>query len=180
MRVIAGEFRSRLLVAPPGTKTRPTPDRLRETLFNILQLELEGVEFCDLYAGSGSVGIEALSRGVRFGCFVEADKAALTALKQNLKELGLEKRGAVHALRVREFLRQPLRGIVFLDPPYDQPSEYEPVLTLLGRTPPQVVVAQHDRKLELAERYGAMERTRQVKQGDNILSFYRPLAEKQE
>lgn len=176
MRVIAGDLRSRKLLAPPGNKTRPTPDRLRETLFNILQTELEGVEFCDLYAGSGAVGIEALSRGVRFACFVEADKDALVALKKNLKDLGLEKRGAVYASRVRDFLRQPLRGIVFLDPPYDQSTEYESILNFLGQAPPQLVVAQHEKQLSLGERYGKLEKSREVKQGDNLLSFYRPAA----
>ena len=93
---------------------------------------------------------------------------------QNLKQLGLEKRGSVYASTVKDFLRQPLRGIVFLDPPYDQPAEYELILTALGRTPPQLVVAQHEKKLPLAERYGGLQRSREVKQGDQLLSFYRP------
>src|ERR1700679_1308311 len=87
MRVIAGTYRSRLLSAPRGMETRPTSDRLRETLFNILAPRVEGCQFVDLYAGTGAVGIEALSRGAAHGWFAEDAKAALAALRKNLAEL---------------------------------------------------------------------------------------------
>lgn len=95
MRVIAGEFGRRKLEAPKGDTTRPTPDRLRESLFSILAPELEGVEFTDLYCGSGAVGIEAISRGAAHCTFVERDRAALEALEKNLKALGVGTRATV-------------------------------------------------------------------------------------
>src|SRR6185369_1737309 len=95
MRVIAGEFRRRLLKSVPGLDTRPTPDRMRETLFNILALRIEGASFADLYAGTGAVGIEALSRGARSVLFVEANRAAVGVIRQNLKSLGAESRADV-------------------------------------------------------------------------------------
>src|SRR5690242_16434359 len=99
MRVIAGEFRSRKLLSIPGLDTRPTPDRLRETLFNVLvntpSPAIEGAVFVDAYAGTGAVGIEALSRGARHVVFVEKDRRAVEVIKQNLAALGLEARSRV-------------------------------------------------------------------------------------
>ena len=95
MRVIAGTYRSRILQAPPGTATRPTSDRLRETLFNILSPRIPGCRFVDLYAGTGAVGIEALSRGAAFVWFAENHPAALKSLRANLQSLGLKQDFAV-------------------------------------------------------------------------------------
>ncbi|HMC62152.1 MAG TPA: RsmD family RNA methyltransferase, partial [Candidatus Solibacter sp.] len=95
MRVIAGEFRSRRLKTIPGDATRPTPDRLRETLFNILAPQLQGATFVDAYAGTGAVGIEALSRGASHAWFLEKNRAALQAIRENLASLQLEPRATI-------------------------------------------------------------------------------------
>ena len=105
MRIIAGRFRSRVLAAPAGMDTRPTSDRLRETLFNVLAPRLEGAAFLDLYAGSGAVGLEALSRGAQPVVFVERAPAALKALRANLARLGVESGFRVEAASVGAFLR---------------------------------------------------------------------------
>ena len=95
MRVIAGEFRSRRLKSIPGDATRPTPDRLRETLFDILAARVPGAVFLDAYAGTGAVGIEALSRGARHAIFLEKDRAAIETIRDNLAMLQVERRATV-------------------------------------------------------------------------------------
>lgn len=172
MRIIAGEFRSRRLKSIPGDGTRPTPDRLRETLFNILQTRIEGASFLDAYAGTGAVGIEALSRGASHAFFLERDRHALDAIRQNLDALGVANRSTVAPGAVLRNLPLYRAEIVFLDPPYSLEREYREALTFLGDNPPSLVIAQHSVRTTLAERYGALERTRVVKQGDNALSFY--------
>jgi 16S rRNA (guanine966-N2)-methyltransferase len=140
MRIIAGKYRSRVLAAPAGTSTRPTSDRLRETLFNVLAPRIQGAAFLDLYAGSGAVGLEALSRGAGPVVFVERAPAALKALRGNLARLGVESGVRVEARSVGAFLRtaaaagpEPVpHAVVFLDPPYDAAAEYEATLSFLG------------------------------------------------
>jgi len=144
MRVIAGEFRSRRLKSLPGPHLRPTPDRLRETLFDILAPRIEGVTFLDAYAGTGAVGIEALSRGAAHAWFLERDRRALDTIRKNLASLGLERRATVLAGKVLVTLERCPAGIVFLDPPYDQADEYAAALDLLGEKPPDLTIAQHD------------------------------------
>src|SRR5271163_2621561 len=141
MRVIAGEYRSRVLTAPKGRDTRPTSDRLRETLFNVLARRIENAVLVDLYAGSGAVGIEALSRGAQEAIFVENAEPALKAIRANLAALGirggyeLEPRSAAAALK-RLASSSPsgrrAADIVFLDPPYESAGEYAVGLGLLG------------------------------------------------
>ncbi|HSP67794.1 MAG TPA: 16S rRNA (guanine(966)-N(2))-methyltransferase RsmD [Bryobacteraceae bacterium] len=172
MRVIGGEFRSRVLKSVPGLEVRPTPDRLRESLFNILAPSIAGAVFADLYAGSGAVGIEALSRGASRAIFVEHSRAAVHVLRQNLKSLDLEARAQVLQGRVTAFIGGIRADIVFLDPPYDLAAEYETALTKLGVRPPKLVVVQHSVRLKLGESYGALRQTRVLRQGDNCLSFY--------
>jgi len=172
MRIIAGEFRSRRLKSIPGAATRPTPDRLRETLFDILGPSIAGATFLDAYAGTGAVGIEALSRGAGHAFFLERHRAALEAIRQNLASLGLEPRATVVAGPVLLTLPKYPADIVFLDPPYDLEREYAAVLELLAENPPPIAVVQHSIRQTLADVYGALRRTRIVKQGDNALSFY--------
>jgi 16S rRNA (guanine(966)-N(2))-methyltransferase RsmD len=172
MRVIAGEFRSRRLKSLPGNDTRPTPDKLRETLFNVLAPRIEGAVFLDAYAGTGAVGIEALSRGAAHVYLLERSRAALEVIRQNLAALDLERRATVVAGPVLVTLARCPADIVFLDPPYSQEREYAEMLERLGEAPPSLVVAQHSVRLKLAESYGALGLTRVVKQGDNALSFY--------
>jgi len=184
MRIIAGTFRSRSLQAPPGLATRPTCDRLRETLFNVLAPRIQGAVFLDLYAGSGAVGIEALSRGAVLVDFVERAPAALAVMRANLTRLGLTAGFRIHAGSVATVLRrmkpEPAAAfdLVFLDPPYDATEEYAATLGLLGGslaallTPGAMVIAEHRRKERLEIQYGALERTRLLEQGDAALSFY--------
>ncbi len=177
MRVIGGEYRSRRLKTLAGHATRPTPDRLRETLFDILALRIEGEVFLDAYAGTGAVGIEALSRGAREAIFVEKSRAAADVIRENLKLLGLETRAQVIRGKATVVLERSTAGLVFLDPPYDLADEYAAALALLGARPPALVIAQHTVHLPLREEYGRLRRTRDVRQGDNVLSFYRAEAD---
>jgi 16S rRNA (guanine966-N2)-methyltransferase len=201
MRVIAGTYRSRPLLAPRGDLTRPTSDRLRETLFNILAPRLTGCRFADLYAGTGAVGIEALSRGAEHVWFTEKAEPALAAIRANLKALKIgqgftvEERGtgallerlaktvakskpAVDQLSAERSARD-LLDIIFLDPPWEAEAEYTNTLHLLGSergramlAPGALVVAEHNSKAQLAARYGELVQTRTLKQGDAGLSFY--------
>jgi 16S rRNA (guanine(966)-N(2))-methyltransferase RsmD len=185
MRVIAGTYRSRLLVSPRGTATRPTSDRLRETLFNILSTRIEGALFADLYAGTGAVGIEAISRGASHVWFSENAPAALAAINQNLSALRIargftiEDRGTGALLQRLAKLDKPL-DVVFLDPPYESEAEYEGTLNFFGSArgrlllaPGAFVIAEHSSKAELAKRFGGLEHTRLLRQGDAALSFYK-------
>jgi 16S rRNA (guanine966-N2)-methyltransferase len=172
MRVIGGEFRSRRLKSLPGLALRPTPDRLRETLFDILAARVEGATFVDAYAGTGAVGIEALSRGAREAVFVDYSHAAVDTIRQNLRALGIEERAQVFRGKALVVLERLHSGIVFLDPPYDKEKEYSAALDLLGGAPPDLVIAQHAVRCVLPERCGALGRTRAVRQGDNVLTFY--------
>ena len=188
MRVIAGEYRSRVLQAPRGLDTRPTSDRLRETLFNVLAPRIAGAVFVDLYAGTGAVGIEALSRGAREAIFVEQAEAALRAIRGNLASLGIKGGYALEARSVGAALRRLAEAgrqanLIFLDPPYAQAEEYGQALGLLGGECAGVlaegalVIAEHEKRRDLEGAYGELQRYRVLKQGDAALSFYRAKAE---
>ena len=185
MRIIAGTLRRRTLEAPPGLATRPTSDRLRETLFNVLAPRMEGARFLDLYAGSGAVGIEAASRGAATVVLVERAEPALKVLRANLEKLGLRAAIRVEAVPVAAFLRRVRPesaamqfDVVFLDPPYEAADEYETALGLLGGSAAKlladdaIVIAEHRRKEKLEEAYGSLRRARVLEQGDAALSFY--------
>lgn len=164
MRIIAGEFRSRILEAPRGMATRPTSDRLRETLFNVLQPRLAGARFLDLYAGSGANGLEALSRGAAEAVMVEQAAPALAAIRKNAAALGVGGKARVEGVAVGRWLGNMVRvigsvrseeavafDVIFLDPPYASGVEYEATLRLLGGegagllAPGGVVVTEHRR-----------------------------------
>ena len=173
MRVIAGEFRSRVLKSLPGLDVRPTPDRMRESLFSILAPRIGGAVFLDLYAGTGAVGIEALSRGAERAIFVENHQHALDVIRENLKSLGLENRGRIWQGKAAHVISKiGTVDIAFLDPPYPMETEYEKALTALAEDPPRLTVAQHSSRFALAENYGALKRGRVLKQGENSLSFF--------
>jgi 16S rRNA (guanine(966)-N(2))-methyltransferase RsmD len=176
MRVIAGEFRSRVLKSVPGDATRPTSDRLRETLFDILQARIAGSLFMDAYAGTGAVGIEALSRGASHAFFLERNRAALETIRKNLASLELERRSTVVAGPVLLTFARHRAQIVFLDPPYELEREYAAALETLGggenEPPPELVVVQHSIRLAIGDRYGSLARSRTLRQGDNALSFF--------
>jgi len=166
MRVIGGEFKSRILKSLHGLDVRPTPDRLRETLFDILAPRIEGATFADIYAGTGAVGIEALSRGALKSTFLDINEAVCALIRGNLRTLGLESRASVIHGKASVALPSMRAEIVFLDPPYRLEKEYFRCLEILARNPPGLVIVQHPSKLILPEA------KRVVKQGDNALSFY--------
>ena len=190
MRVIAGEYRRRTLVTPRGLDTRPTSDRLRETLFNVLAPRMAGASFLDLYAGSRANGIEALSRGASRVVFLENAAPALLAIRANLASLRLTTGYSVEAQAVATWLlrsaakRVPAFDILFLDPPYERAEQYASTLELLGGdaqallAPGAIVIAEHRRPHRGAlgvgpgDRYGSLKRPRVLEQGDAALSFY--------
>jgi 16S rRNA (guanine(966)-N(2))-methyltransferase RsmD len=172
MRVIGGEFRSRKLKTVSGLLVRPTPDRLREALFNVLATRLDGKVFLDAYAGSGAVGIEALSRGAKQVILIEKSADALAVIRDNLASLGVREGVVVARGSAAKLLPRYVCDIAFLDPPYDKVQEYEEAMAALGEMSCPLVIAQHESRLVLAERYGGSRRVRVLRQGDNSLSFY--------
>jgi len=185
VRVIAGKFRSRRLKGPGPLGLRPTSDRLRETLFNILGPAVEDSLFVDLYAGTGAIGIEAISRGARQVISVESAPQAVRLIRHNLSTLGivsgveLIEADALAGLR-KIADRHLVADFFFLDPPYERTEEPVRVLAFLDQShlvaPQGMVIVEHARRTELPERLDRLECTRQVEQGDVTLSFYRLLA----
>jgi len=184
MRIIAGKYRSRPLRSLPGLDLRPTSDRLRETLFDVLASagQLEDSVWLDLYAGTGAVGIEAISRGAREVYFVESAKKHARLLRENLESLGLTSGCEVQEREVAQSLRLlESTGVscdyVFLDPPYRMRGAYERTLGYLSQSqllrPKTTVIAEHEKKFDPGERFGALVRYRRLDQGDASLSFYR-------
>jgi len=186
MRVIAGTYRSRILKNLKGLALRPTSDRLRETLFNVLAPNICGARFVDLFAGTGAIGIEALSRGAAEVVFIENHAPAAALIRKNLDALGI--RGGftvlpVDVLRGLGMLASKEKGanrgfdFFFLDPPYAAAADYESVLGFLGAAdllaPGGVVIGEHHRKFALPERAEVLRRFRVLRQGDAALSFYR-------
>jgi 16S rRNA (guanine(966)-N(2))-methyltransferase RsmD len=181
MRVIAGKYKSRRLEAPPGMQTRPTSDRLRETLFNVVSPRIDDSVWLDIFAGSGAIGIEALSRGARSVYFVESGNAAVRTIRKNLHTLQIEEgfevieREADVALRMLDSQAVSC-NFVFLDPPYRKMGDYEEVLGFLSQSrllsPASQVIAEHDKHFDPGDRFGALVRYRTLRQGDAVLSFY--------
>ena len=174
MRVIGGEFGSRRLKNPPGSDTRPTPDRLRETLFDVLAPRIHEAVFLDAYAGSGAVGIEALSRGARRAIFIERSRGAVNIIRENLASLQIAGRAEILTGKTLSALSRVSADIVFLDPPYSLDREYKETLDLLGAGESRLVIAQHSVHLQLARQYGRLQLTRTIRQSDNCLSFFEP------
>ena len=183
MRVIAGHYRGRVLRSPPSMQVRPTSDRLRETLFNVLAPRIMGTRFLDLCAGSGAIGIEALSRGASHVTFVDRSRKMCGLIESNLDLCGVpEDETEVVMAEAAEFLRRAIsRGvegwdIAFFDPPYA--TDYLPVLASFGSgallKDDSVLVVEHHHKNELRDEAGAIRRWRILKQGDSSLSFYEP------
>ncbi|HUK48978.1 MAG TPA: 16S rRNA (guanine(966)-N(2))-methyltransferase RsmD [Terriglobales bacterium] len=185
MRVIAGKFRSRPLRSLQGMDIRPTSDRLRETLFNVLSAgnpaALEGSVWLDLFAGTGAVGIEALSRGATMVYFVEKSKTAVELIAKNLEPFGVGDEFEILRQDVRRAistleLRQLKPDFIFLDPPYAMDEAYTETLGALAGSAiseKALVVAEHDKKFDAGEEFGLLHRTRRLEQGDAVLSFYR-------
>lgn len=186
MRVISGKYRSRPLVSLRGMDVRPTSDRLRETLFNVLTAgnpeALAGSVWLDLYAGTGAVGIEALSRGAKEVHFVDSSRPATETIRKNLRSLGIaggykvHQEGLPHG--VGRLDRERVQAdVVFIDPPYRMTSAYTDTLSALAVsslfTATSVVIAEHERKFDPGEEFGRLRRFRQLTQGSTTLSFYR-------
>jgi 16S rRNA (guanine966-N2)-methyltransferase len=186
MRVIAGKYRGRPLRSLRGMDIRPTSDRLRETLFSVLTAgnpeALAGSAWLDLFAGTGAVGIEALSRGAKQVYFAETSSTAAKLIEHNLHSLGI-----TQGYRI---LREDLSGvlwrlqrehvaadIVFLDPPYRMREAYEETLTALAESSlvwaMTLVIAEHEKKFDPGSEFGSLLRTRKLIQGNAALSFYR-------
>ncbi len=186
MRVVSGKYRGRPLRSLRGVDIRPTSDRLRETLFNVLTAgnpqALENTVWLDLFAGTGAVGIEALSRGARQVYFAEISAPAAKLIEENLQSLGV-----TEGYRI---LRDDLAGliwklkrehvaadVVFLDPPYRMRKFYEDTLTALADSSlvwaMSLVIAEHEKKFDPGETFGALQRIRKLTQGNSALSFYR-------
>lgn len=175
MRIIAGRFRSRILKTVPGLAVRPTPDRLREAMFNVLSGQVEGHTFLDAYAGSGAVGLEALSRGASHVILMEKAPAALAIIRENVRSLDAERDVTVLRGSAGRLLGTVTAEIAFVDPPYEQVDQYASSLLALSNTACELVIAQHPSRLVLEETYGRWERQRILRQGDNSLSFYKAL-----
>jgi 16S rRNA (guanine966-N2)-methyltransferase len=176
MRVIAGELKSRRLLSMPGSDVRPTSDKLRETLFDILGPSIRGTVFVDAYAGTGAVGIEAISRGARHVIFIEKNKDACELIRRNLAALKVGREGRLIQGSAHLHLGRIEADTVFIDPPYPKEREYEASMETLEATPPALVIVQHSFRFALRETYGPLKRTRMVRQGENSLSFYRSIA----
>jgi 16S rRNA (guanine966-N2)-methyltransferase len=182
MRVIAGKYRSRKLEAPAGTTTRPTSDRLRETLFNVVAPSVPDSVWLDLFAGSGAIGIEALSRGARSVTFVESSSNAARTIRKNLHNLEIEEgfevieREAAVGLRMLDS-QALVYDFCFLDPPYRKMGDYEQILGFLSQSrllkPESLVIAEHDKHFDPGDEFGSLRRQRVLRQGDAVLSFYR-------
>jgi 16S rRNA (guanine966-N2)-methyltransferase len=187
VRVIAGKYRSRPLRSLRGLDIRATSDRLRETLFDVLiggdPGRLTGTVWLDLYAGTGAVGLEALSRGARIVYFVEQSAKAAELIRQNLRSLSVEadsfevvERDVLAGLR-RLDAQAVACDFCFLDPPYRMPAAYAETLGFLSQSrllhPATVVIAEHDRKFSPPAQARGLQRYRKLEQGDAGLSFYR-------
>lgn len=185
MRIIAGKFRSRRLHSLRGAEIRPTSDRLRETLFNVLTAgnpsALEGSVWLDLFAGTGAVGIEALSRGAAMVYFVESSRAAAELIRGNLEPLGVAWKFRILRQEVRHAIlalesQGASANFIFLDPPYAMQAGYRETLTALADSAiaeSALVIVEHERKSDPGETFGSLHRTRRLEQGDVALSFYR-------
>lgn len=180
MRVISGTFRGRRLKGPRGLEVRPTGDRLKETLFNILAPRISGAVMVDVFSGTGAIGIEAISRGARRVLFVDRNPASIRLIGYNLRACGIEAGFEVIQEDAFKLLRSLARegvqaDIVFLDPPYDW-LPYHDLLKLALKpgvlAPGGMAVIEHINKAVLPEKGDGYHRFREIRHGDSCLSFY--------
>jgi 16S rRNA (guanine966-N2)-methyltransferase len=181
LRVISGYLRGKRLFSPRGLELRPTSDRVKEAIFDILQDQFQGQNVLDLFAGTGALGIESLSRGASRAVFVEENPRSLSALRRNIEECRLKERIEVLGRKVLPALkileaREEAFGLIFLDPPYDK-GEARRVLEVLSRssilTPGTLVVAEHSLSEEI-DSIPLLQRIDLRKYGRTLVSFFRP------
>jgi 16S rRNA (guanine966-N2)-methyltransferase len=178
MRVISGSRRGRPLRAPRGMRTRPMADKIREASFSMLwSLGIEPKRVLDLYAGSGSIGIEALSRGAEYADFVEHGRDAILVIKQNLRTTGFEDLAQVHQMSVKRFIDSAGSpyDFVIMDPPYADPDIQERIEQLSHSRAVQdntVLLLGHAPYVKLPERVGRFLRLRERCHGDSCLSIF--------
>src|ERR1700730_5721922 len=185
MRVIAGIYRSRILKSLKGLALRPTSDRLRETLFNVLGPGIHGSRFLDVFAGTGAVGIEALSRGAEHVCFIENHAPSAALIRTNLAALEVPSGVTVlcaDAIRGLESLEGEIKtgdtayDYIFIDPPYAASADYSRVLQKIGASKlldRGIVTVEHRKTFDLPKSFDTLKRIRLLRQGDTALSFYR-------
>ena len=180
-RITAGEWRGRVIDTPRGLAVRPTRSMVRESLFNVIRDRVGGAAVLDLYAGAGTLGFEALSRGALHATFVDRDHASVQAMTTTAARFGCAERCSILRADVIRYLeRSPehvaAAAICFLDAPYRDP-ELEHVLTLLGQAPPQLVVCEHHERRLIPQRIGALQLVRQLRHGLTTLSLLQPTSE---
>ncbi len=181
MRIIGGLVRGRRLLAPRGRRTRPTSDYLREVLFNLLAQEIEGGRFLDLYAGTGAVGIEALSRGATLAVFVEYSRSALAMLYRNLDVTGFRDRAEVVPSEVLRYLRRAACesrqfDLIFLDPPYlhaDAGAAIGVIASTELLAPTGMAILERSTKVVPVQIPSGLTLIREVRHGDTVLQLYR-------
>jgi len=185
MRVIAGTQKGRRLHGPQGPGLRPTADRVKEALFSILGNRIVGARFLDLYAGTGSIGIEALSRGARRVTFVESNPAALRVLRTNVAQCKLDASAEIQTCPAGAFLRRLAKtadqyDIIFADPPY-QPEHLAELWPTLAETvvvaPDALIVLEHSSKSAVPPAHGRLNLLRQYRYGDTTLSVFEAAAQ---
>jgi 16S rRNA (guanine966-N2)-methyltransferase len=176
MRVIAGRFKGRRLKVPTWDGLRPTSDKLRETLFNILAPRVPGARVLDGYAGTGAVGIEALSRGAAHVTFVDSDRRATALIAQNVALCGIDRDYTIARLAVESALRRlpadDLLDIIVLDPPYEATGIGDVLEAAAGHLAPSGILVLERATRREPEPAGALTRVRDVKSGDSSLTFY--------
>jgi 16S rRNA (guanine(966)-N(2))-methyltransferase RsmD len=185
MRIIAGLYKSRHLKATPPAGTRPTSDKLRETLFNILGESVRGCTFLDGCAGVGAIGIEAISRGAEAIVFIDESRKVTRMIRENLAELKIERGFSILQMDLKKGLDVCLRDgrafdIAFIDPPYDREDLYDQALDRFSNKmllrPGGVLILEASKRCDIAETAGKFKRVRTVTQGDSALMFYKPEA----
>ncbi len=175
MRVTGGAGRGKKLKVPGGARVRPTSDKVKQALFNILGDRVPGAAFLDLFAGAGGIGIEALSRGAGRVVFVDVSRDSLNVIKHNIEQVGFGEARVV-ASRAESFLNKTAEkfSVVFLDPPYA--GELKPLLERIAGSgilkPDAIVVAEHFKKQPSPENAGTLELYREARYGDTVLAFY--------
>lgn len=182
MRVIAGSVKGRKLKAPPGQETRPITDRIKEALFNVLGSDIIDTDFLDLFAGSGSVGIEALSRGARRAVFVDNSKIAVKVMKENITACKFTEQAQIcemDVFRAVNFLEQKKKNFeyIYIDPPFKNDKIFHKIMDELGETgllsEDGILIIRTQKNKELAQQFKNLIQYRYNHYGESCLNYYR-------